>query len=179
MNPAITAAACAVGALTEISISCAPSARSQSSAVIGHGQAGSTKSQRCALSGPSMTTWSKSMLRPAVSSRNFSCSGVNNLPLRSLPAATRLISPLRTGMENEADFTSPFSLASTSILKPAYLRQSCGSLSTSTGRNLIVLSCWSPITRRALTMIPASSSAWSGVSKKYTSRCSSLLRVSL
>ena len=57
-----------------------------------------------------------------------------------LPAATRLIRPFATGIENDADLTIPFSLASASILNPRYLRHSLSTSSGTTGRNLTVLS---------------------------------------
>ena len=87
-------------------------------------------------------------------SRNSSCSSVNRLAIGSLPAATRLICPLATGIVSDADFTTPLSPQSASILKPLYLRHRAGTASGSTGRNLIVLSCWAPTMRRARAITP-------------------------
>ena len=69
-------------------------------------------------------------------------------------------------MVSEADFTTPFSLVSASILNPRYLRHSAGIAAGSIGRNLIVLSCTPPTTRRALAMMPCSKPSRSGLSKK-------------
>ena len=69
-------------------------------------------------------------------------------------------------MVKEADFTTPFSLASASILKPLYLRHLSGTSAGTAGRNLTVLSCSSPTMRRARAMMPARSRSRAGVSKK-------------
>ena len=166
MNPPTATAACWIGALIETSISRSPSSRFHNSAVIGHGQAGSSTRQRCAVTGPSTASVLKSMWRLAILIRNSSCSSVKSSAIPRLPAATRLMRPLATGIENDADLTSPFSLASASILKSRYLRHCLPTVAGSTGRNFTVLSCSSPITRRARVMIPAASRSSSGVSKK-------------
>ena len=95
-----------------------------------------------------------------------SCSGVKMREIGRLPATMRLIWPRSTGIENEADFTIDVSLASASILKSGNFRHSAATLFGSMGRNLTVLSCCWPTTRRARAMTPASSSSSLGVSKK-------------
>jgi hypothetical protein len=105
-------------------------------------------------------------LRCATVIRNSSCSGVNTASIGLMPSATRLITPLSTGIENEADLTIAVSLASTSILKSRYLRQRMPICAGSTGRNFTVLSCVSPTTRRERAMMPPASNSSLGVSKK-------------
>ncbi len=155
MKPAVATAACLTGALIETSSSRSPSSRFHSSAVIGQGQPGSSNCQRCAVSGPSTARLVKSIAWPAVADRNSCCSLVKISAIGFLPTATRLMCPRVTGIENDADLVTPFSLASASILKSRYLRHFRSTSAGITGRNFTVLSCASPTTRRARAMIPA------------------------
>ena len=97
---------------------------------------------------------------------NARCSAVSSSLIGRLPTATRLMRPFSAGIENDADLTRPFSLASASTLKSRNLRHSSPTDDGSTGRNLTVLSCASPTMRRARMMMPASSRSSLGVSKK-------------
>ena len=106
MKPPTATAACTAGALIESSIIRLPSPRRHSSAVIGQGQPGSAKRQRWASSGPSTARVEKSILWPAIVVRNSSCSAVKIADIGFLPTATRLMNPLATGIENDADLTS-------------------------------------------------------------------------
>ncbi len=164
MKPPNAAAAWMTGVLIDASISRAPSSRTQSSAVIDHGQPGSSNFQRCASNGPNTAILEKSILRFAMPKRKARWSFVNRSPMALSPAAIRLISPFATGTLNDADFVTPFSLASASILKRGNVFQRLGTSSGITGLNLTVESCWSPTTRRARVMIPAPSRSNSGVS---------------
>jgi len=56
MKPLVAAAAWTTGVLIDISIKRSPSSRRHNSAVIFHGQAGSSNFQRCAFSGPSIAS---------------------------------------------------------------------------------------------------------------------------
>ena len=162
MKPAVAIAACTAGALIDASSIRCPSARIHSSPVIVHGHAGSSNCHRCARRGPSTTSRSKAILRLAVFSMNARCSRVIRSRTCRLPVATALIRPFSSGIENDADLTRPFSLASASILKSRNLRHTLLTDAGSTGRSLTVLS-WSPPTvRRARTMIPASWSSSAG-----------------
>ena len=166
MKPPTATAAWTARALIESSIIRFRSARVHSSAVIGHGHPGSSNRQRWAISGPSTTRLEKSILWPAIRVRNFICAGVKISAMGFLPMATRLMWPLSTGIENDADLTSDVSLASASILKSGYRRHFGPTSAGLTGRNFTVLSCASPTTRRARAMIPAPSRSSFGVSKK-------------